>query len=153
MTILSQSFLKCLDPDERKRLGKAGLLASEAQARYDAKSEKRVHTQIENWMRLNDIFYVHSRTDRKTTNKVGLPDFLFAWPFAGEIRPVAVEVKVNGNKLSTEQANVRQQMIRNWWKYFLVSSLGDMIEQINLTQIDDTTETERAVYKTIAPAP
>lgn len=153
MKTLPENILKRMSKADRAKLGKSGLLACEAQARYNAKSEKRVHTQIENWLRLNDIFYVHSRTDRKTTNQVGLPDFLFAWPFAGEIRPVAVEVKVNGNKLSPEQAKVRQQMIRNWWKYFLVSSLGDMIEQINLTQIDDTTETERAVYKTIAPAP
>jgi|SRR5882672_2847736 len=132
MTVLSESFLKCLDPDERKRLGMAGLLASEAQARYDAKSEKQVHTQIENWLRLKDIFFVHSRTDKRTTNQVGLPDFLFAWPFAGEIRPVAIEVKVNGNKLSPAQEKVRQQMIRNWWRYFLVSSLGDMLDQFNI---------------------
>lgn len=133
MTVLPEHILKRMSADERKKFGKSGLLASEGQAKIDIVSERKVHSQIENWLRQRGIFFIHSRTDKRTTNAKGVPDFLFAWwsdhrskKFHIPAEPVAIEVKVNGNTLSPEQLAVKAQMEANGWNYLVVSSLDEL---------------------------
>lgn len=138
-TILPENILRRMKPEDRASLGKSGMLAREAQDKFAANCEKQVHKQIENWLRLRGIFFIHSRTDKKTTNAVGTPDFVFAWnwersPFIDRTTPVAVEVKVNGNKLSDAQKAVRKQMIEDGWNYNVVDSLPQMLAVLNITR-------------------
>lgn len=110
-------------------MGKAGVTSAEAQSKHDAVAEREVHKHIANWLRQHDIWFCHSRMDRKTTNQNGCPDFLFVWqPVYAIVAPVpmAIEVKVGNNKLSEEQKRVRLDMIRNGWNYHVVSSLDDL---------------------------
>lgn len=130
-TVLPENILRRMEPKERAKLGKAGKTAAECSDIVLAKLERQVHLEISNWLRLKGIFYVHSRTDRKTTNAVGCPDFVFAW--AGEYqgyapaRPTAVEVKVGNNVMSDEQLKVMAIMQGNGWAYHIVSSLPEML--------------------------
>jgi hypothetical protein len=59
--------------------------------------------------------------DRKTSNKVGTPDFLFA--IKG--KPVAVECKHEGGKLTSEQAETLCRMESNGWQCFVVRKFNE----------------------------
>jgi hypothetical protein len=48
---------------------------------------------------------IRSRMDKRTANNVGRPDLIFAWPFT----PIAMEVKLPGEKLSPEQETMRRR--------------------------------------------
>jgi hypothetical protein len=155
VTVLPDNILRAMEPKERAKLGKAGMLASEAAAKQLAKREKDVQKHICNWLRQKDIFFFWSRTDRRTTTQIGTPDFAFICSVykmssdsRGRVMPCAVEVKVGGNKLSPEQEKVRKQMIGDGWNYFVVDSLGLMIEQI---MDDKYMPAERSVYRLITP--
>lgn len=138
MTDLPENILKRLSPEDRKTLGKSGMLASEAQTKIDGKRESLVHRDIENWLRQRGIFFIHSRTDKKTTNANGTPDFIFMWCFYDYVDKahiytgMAIEVKVNGNNLSPEQLTVKAQMEANGWNYFVVASLDELRVYLNV---------------------
>lgn len=66
-----------------------------------------IHSEIEQWLKSlgNRCFYIHSRSDRKTTYEVGNADFIgwilhpgkgFGWPFA-------IECKSKANKPTIQQ--------------------------------------------------
>jgi hypothetical protein len=59
--------------------------------------------------------------DRKTSNQVGTPDFLFA--LLG--KPVAVECKSEGGKLTSEQALTLHKMGVDGWQCFVVRSFNE----------------------------
>jgi hypothetical protein len=103
-----------------------GYPAAPATPKHDAVSERKVHDQIANWLRLNQTWFHHSRMDRKTTSECGTPDFIFAW----RGQPVAVEVKVAGNTLSEDQVRVKNEMALSLWNHRVVSSLPEMIEYL-----------------------
>lgn len=106
----------------------------EIQAKVDSMSEREVQKQISNWLRLNGIWFAWSRMDSKATHKLGTPDYLLAYKSVNkhdlmfDISPLAIEVKVNGNVLSDEQIKVKEQMCKNRWHYYVVSSLQEVME-------------------------
>lgn len=120
-----------MSPADRLPLGKAGRTSTECQAKIDRVKESDVHKQVAGWLRIKGVFYVHSRTDKRTTNALGVPDFILAaWDgttLPARAIPYAIEIKVNGNTLSTEQEKVRDLMQANGWLYFVCSSLQDVI--------------------------
>lgn len=131
--ILPDSFLRCMAKDERKSIGQK--TSAECQEIVLAKREKEIHRNIENWLRQREIFYVHSRTDKRTTNAKGVPDFIFAWRLEGPgepAKPTAVEVKVGPNILTNEQIAVRDQMQGNGWRYHVVSSLPELMAYLQV---------------------
>lgn len=88
-----------LMPKEMRPLGKAGFTKEEIEALNDKKTEKNIHDDIESFLRRNSIPYDHSRMDRKTTNKVGDPDFkIYMFNHV-----LFLEIKKPGGKLSEEQ--------------------------------------------------
>lgn len=128
-TILPDNILRRMDKKDRVDLGKAGVTAEEANEKQQQRNEREVHRQIENWLRLKGIWFSHSRMDRKTTQALGTPDFIFSYIYMGAMIdkiPTAVEVKVGGNKLTPEQESVRMSMLANGWTYHIVSSLEQL---------------------------
>ncbi len=91
--------------------------------------EIELHKQIIELFDKLGIFYIRSRTDKRTTQKKGIPDFLFA--YYGQA--VAWEVKVDDNKLSKEQIEVCGDMrcSPNQWEWFEIRSLDDAIKAMN----------------------
>jgi len=135
MTILPENILRAMSPKDRAKLGKAGRTNSECSEIQLAKRESEVQKEINNWLRLHDIFVFWSRTDKRTRGKKGTPDHAFAWRMekGQPPYPVAVEVKVGDNKSSDEQIKVAKQMIANGWAYLTVSSLAHMLECLAVT--------------------
>ncbi len=86
-------------------------------------SETELHKEIMKLFKKLGIFYIHSRTDRRTTQRKGIPDFLFAY----HGHAMAWEVKVDGNKLSKDQVEVREEMRHpiNDWMWFEINSCDD----------------------------
>lgn len=109
--------------EQNKKFKSAAVQAFMAE-KADAMAEKELHRQIEQWLRMKGVrCIVHSRTDRKTTQAKGVPDFLFV-AFA---RPYAIEVKVGANKLTAEQERWLSDSVMDGWHCRVVRSLDDLI--------------------------
>lgn len=135
--LLPNSFTdKIADPKERRRICGTPLTSPERQAREDLKLERELHKLICLELSRREIVFIHSRTDRKATIGVGLPDFCFV------IRsiPIAVEVKTESGKLTPEQVSTRLKMIENGWQYFIVRSFTDFAEVMRWHQTEHTLE-------------
>lgn len=115
-----------MSPTDRALIGRPALTRPERQEKAGIAQERDLHKLIWNELLRREIFAIHSRMDKRTTNAVGTPDFCMA--ING--RPVAMEVKLPGNTLSDDQEKVRSRMIRNGWLYFVVFSFDEAISAI-----------------------
>ncbi len=88
-TVLPDNILRCMTPEARMPLGKAGKTNAEAIAKHSYGQERRLHQQI-----------CQSRTDKRATNGAGVPDFII---FRRDQPELCVEVKVGKNELSGDQ--------------------------------------------------
>lgn len=125
--MLPDALLKCMPKSARAELGKAGRTNDEIQAEQIVKSEREMQRLISSWLKLNSIPFVQARNDRKSTIKVGWPDFTF--PING--RFVAVEVKFEKGDTSTEQDAVISGLIKSGALVFIVRSFVEFLEVIN----------------------
>lgn len=124
--ILPSHILEKMDPSQRAKLGKAGITAAEAQAKFVARSERDIQSQICNWLNLQGIAFYRAAMNKKTTGRVGWPDFTFAVSgFA-----CALEVKFGPGKLRPEQESTITAMGKNGWRVAVVRSLEEAIEFI-----------------------
>ena len=120
-----------MEPKERAKLGACGRLPEEVLDISCAKIEKDLQKQIAGLFALRNVWCVHSRMDRATTNQVGTPDFLFA--IGG--RACAFEAKVQGRKLSDDQRIVRAAMEKDGWCYWVVTSYAEALDVVNALMI------------------
>ena len=134
MKILPESYLRCMSPEDRKALGKAGQTRDETLSKAEAKSEKELQRQIVSLLRLKGIEPIVSRMDRRTTNNVGTPDILFAvGGYQGSLVGIvpfacAIEVKLPGNPLKPQQEDMarRLQTNPNRWTHEVIRSVDEM---------------------------
>lgn len=97
--LLPDHVLRLMSPGDRKELGKAGLLASECIEKAQARSERAEQKTFASWLGLRGLYYIQARTDKRSTIRVGHPDFsIFR---AGRV--LFVEMKGEGGRLSEEQ--------------------------------------------------
>ena len=102
-------------------------------------SEASLHKAIAKLLSLKKIVFVHSRTDRPTTQQKGVPDFLFAVRAVSadkaswRVEAVAWEVKTERGKLRPEQAEMHfsMQRIPNYWRVKVIRSLDDAIAELD----------------------
>lgn len=116
--LLPEALLRRMSPADRKALGQK----SSADVRKDAvaKDEKTIQRQIADYLRVRGLWFAQSRMDRRTSNTVGTPDFVF--PFAG--RYVAWEVKCPwAAMLRTEQAEAAADILAQGGEWRMVTSL------------------------------
>lgn len=104
------------------------------------KLEKRLQVEILNTLRLKGIVAIRSRMDKRTTNPVGTPDFLFAVQCGLRSIPVAIECKVPGGKLTPEQQEMAIRMMEspNGWCYHIVTSVNEMLQILRKLGITGT---------------
>jgi hypothetical protein len=133
-----------LDHAERKRLGKDFRLMSEINQDNEHRSERDLHAQVENLLRLKGIVWFSQRMDRKSRGIKGWPDYVFAvflLPTAsktdpvGNVRtpvPVAWELKLPGKKLSPEQEELMRRMTSgvNAWHYRVIHTLQEAADDL-----------------------
>lgn len=101
MRPLPENILSKMSPKDRASLGPAGMTAEEAQKRFEAGQEKQLQNLITNYLNLHQIYFESDRMDRKTSGKVGRPDFRICY----RGRWLAVECKAQGGKLTAAQAD------------------------------------------------
>jgi hypothetical protein len=94
----------------------------EARRKAIAKDEREIQKQIAGYLRLIGAYYVQSRTDRKTTNQTGTPDFIVLWK--GQVH--FWEVKCPWSpKLRPEQTQARMSIEGNLGQWRLITGLAD----------------------------
>ena len=128
--ILPNHFLEKMDPAERRKLGKAGMTAAEALAKAEAKSEGDIQKQISNWLLLHSIAFYRAAMHKKTTGRVGWPDFTFAINGLA----CAVEVKFGNSDPKPAQKETMRAMKANGWRVAVVRSLQETISFIEGVQ-------------------
>lgn len=128
-TVLPNSFLKCMSSKDRPK-GPAFMTATEAQSKFDEKSEKKLQKLIANWLLLNGFYFVQQRMDRKAGLKVGTPDFLICV----HGRFVAVECKVAKNRPTAEQADCLTTIRRTGGISHVIYELKEFIDIIQSIQ-------------------
>ena len=100
------------------------------QEKSQAKSEKELQLQIENWLRLRGVPVYRQRMDRKSNMVLGAPDIAFPWaPWGGKF--VGLEVKFERGKQTEDQMRQQKQIIENQGACFVVRSLAEVVEVLN----------------------
>jgi hypothetical protein len=134
----TQNIIERMAPADRAALGRK--TSAEARADAVAKDERELQKQIASYLRLLGLWFSQSRMDRRTSNTVGTPDFVF--PYAGG-RYVAWEVKCPWSRsLRPEQAKAREAIIAQGGEWRLVTSLAEA--QAHLRELDWTQAREES---------
>jgi hypothetical protein len=88
--------------------------------------ESQIHQALSKWLDSEKLLYIHSRTDRKTSQTLGDPDFI-VWHCG---RAIGVEIKVVGNKLSVAQVERIADLRANGNEVHVCYSLEAAIEAV-----------------------
>jgi VRR-NUC domain len=115
---LSKQQLARMAPEDRHVVAaavghsNAGLTTEEAQHKYLIRLERNEQKILVNWLMLQEeagkLTFDWSRTDRKTTNRKGMPDFRIY----RDGRALLGEMKMDGAKLSPDQEQMREKFLR-----------------------------------------
>jgi hypothetical protein len=123
---LSDQQWKLVAPAQRKRYGKTARTFAEIDAATERKNERADHDQFINYCNLKGISYIHANPTRKSTIRVGWPDFsLF---FCGRV--AFIEFKGLGRQLTHEQDAIRRELEANGFFYFVAHSLSEAIDAV-----------------------
>ena len=109
---------KLMAPADRQVLAaaigypKAALTSEEALHKYLVRLERTEQKTLARWLLLQEeagkLTYDWSRTDRKTTNRKGMPDFRIY----RDDRALLGEMKMDGAKLSPDQSEMLKKFLR-----------------------------------------
>ncbi len=98
--------------------------------------ESELHQQIEAELKRRRWYYVHSRTDKKTTQQKGVVDFVIAGPSTANNPATChpktywIEVKRKGGKLSAEQTITRHILQALGHKWAMVTTFDEFLSAI-----------------------
>lgn len=113
--------------DMQYRLAKSGKVKLlEPNSAFEG-PESKLHDKIIEDLRRRRWWFCHSRTDKRTTQQLGVPDFIVAAPLG-----VAwfIEVKKKGGKLTKEQNIARHCLVSLDHIHSVVFSMGDYEAEI-----------------------
>lgn len=120
---LPENLLRCMSPEARKPMGKAGMTSDEATKKQEDQAEKDLHKQVVDYLEQHRGIKVgHARMDRKSTYTVGWPDL----SFSVNGKACAIELKVGKNDLSTEQYLCISDMQKNGCNVAVARSLEEV---------------------------
>jgi VRR-NUC domain len=116
---LTNEQLKLMTPADRQVMAasigdpRAGLTTEEALAKHWRRLERDEQKTFVAWLEIQEqggkLTYDWSRTDRKTTNRKGMPDFRIY----RDGRALLGEMKMDGAKLSPDQIEMREKFLRS----------------------------------------
>ncbi len=92
-------------------------------------SESDLHNQIIAELKLRRWYYCYSRTDKRTTQQLGIPDFVIASPNGVTFW---IEAKRRNGKLTHEQTIAKHCLLALGHKYATVFSFKEFVEFIDL---------------------
>lgn len=126
MVLHPDNLLRSMSDADRAKLGKAGMTTAEAQAKYTVKLERETHKLISQWLNLNGVTYVHSRTDKRTTQAKGVPDFIII----ANNKCLLLEAKREKEKLRPEQLAFKVKCERGGTAVHVIYDAATAIELI-----------------------
>jgi VRR-NUC domain len=125
---LTKEQLERMTPEDRQLVAaaighpNAGLTTDEAQRKYLVRLERNEQNTLVSWLTLQEeagkLTFDWSRTDRKTTNRKGMPDFRIY----RDGRVLLGEMKMDGAKLSPDQIEMSEKFLRSGTEVQLWSS-------------------------------
>jgi hypothetical protein len=121
--LLPDSVISKMNPKDRPRGWVSG---EEAQRRFKRGEEKNLQRLVANWLNLQGIYYEQERMDKRTSGKVGRPDFRCC--VKGKF--VAIECKAEGCKLTDEQVHEFSRIHMSGGVTLIAWSLQDVISFI-----------------------
>ena len=124
--VLPEGFLQAFPPEERQKLGCAGMTAEQAQAKYIASEEKRLQQDIATWLDHEQIYFETDRMDRKTSGKKGRADFRICV----DGRWLSIEAKTQSGNLTGEQLTEATRLQKSWGKFAVCRSLKEAIDVV-----------------------
>ena len=113
---IPENIRRCMTKEERKEMRTP--TSEEAQSKIDLRTERDIHKQFLNWCSRNGIMVRHQRTDRKTSEEKGWPDF----QCVKKGRVCWVEFKLGLNKLTDEQEEMIRRLRLNGFSVFETNS-------------------------------
>jgi VRR-NUC domain len=121
-------MLELMDKGDRPR-GRAGMTAREGRERMVRTLEREEQNLFAAWLGLREadgvLCYDWSRTDRRTTNRKGMPDFrIYA-----QGRALLAEMKVGKGQLSADQSAMIEKFDRSGMRVELWHSAAQGIER------------------------
>jgi hypothetical protein len=122
-------IIELMQPEDRPK-GRAGMTATEGHERMVRKLEREEQNMLVSWLSLREadgvLCYDWSRTDRKTTNRKGMPDFrIYRGPYA-----LLGEMKIEDGRLSGDQVEMVEKFMRAGAEVQVWSSAAEAIEKI-----------------------
>lgn len=127
---LPDHFLSKLPPEERRKLGRAGMTSEEAQARYVARSERELQGQVAQHLNRHQIPFFNPRMDRKSTVQVGMPDFVVCLPPNGRFVGIETKCQATRGRLSPEQEASMARILAAGGTYLIIYSLEQLIQAL-----------------------
>lgn len=139
---LPDHVIKMMDPKDRKALGVKTM--DEINLAHVVKLERDLHVLVENILRQRSIEFIHSRMDRKTTQKKGVPDFIFAVMLSMAVKnppyiehhtsPIACawELKLPGRMLDPDQVSMLERLTKppNAWCCRVIHSVDEALAEL-----------------------
>jgi len=119
--ILPEHVLKCVSPEDRKRMGKAGLTAEDAKEKGLARAERDLQGEIVQYLNLRGIQVLWHRTDKKSHATVGWPDLTFCKDGV----PWGIEVKTDAGRVRPAQYETMRKMTIDGWQCAVVRSFQE----------------------------
>jgi hypothetical protein len=111
---------KIADPAERKR---HGLTHSQSLVRDWLVLERKEHHKFLAHLERYEFAYIHSRTDKRTRQNLGVPDFLIGCRIG-----LAIEFKRRGGRLSPEQEEWRTMHEARGGIYHVVETYQEALD-------------------------
>jgi VRR-NUC domain len=125
---LPDAFKKLMSTTDRQAVAaaaghpKAAFTSEEATRKYLVRLERQEQNTLVSWLSLQEeagkLTFDWSRTDRRTTNRKGMPDFRIY----RDGQALLGEMKMEGAKLSPDQEQMREKFLRSGTEVELWSS-------------------------------
>ena len=127
MKVIPDHILGLMNPPDRQPLGKVGLTSGECSEKFLRKRERDHHNVFASWLRLNGIYFIHARTDRKSTIQVGWPDFSV---MVGNQKILLVEFKLPEGRISPEQEKLFAELYNDGYPVLVFQMAAEAIEYV-----------------------
>lgn len=118
---LTDALLSRIPPAVRTSM-RLPMTQAEAEWAFIVSNERDLHKQIKGLLGVRSIWYCYSRTDKKTTQAKGVPDFLCCVNGT----PLALEAKFAKGRTTEEQESTMAHMRKNGWQCHVVRSVEEV---------------------------
>ncbi len=123
MSVLPEHVLRLMTPEERARIGQQS--ASEAQDSCGANLERRQQKLFVSWMQLVGLYYIQARADKRSTIRVGHPDFTI---FHSQ-KVLLIEMKSDLGVLSVDQQECGLSLVNQGFVVLICRNASEAIDQ------------------------